>query len=66
MTFRSKARKMVGQTVRVRMTDGTTLTGRLMSVGTDFMIMRVRIGRRFRMMVIRLAEILFLLSLLGI
>lgn len=66
MSFRSQAKGLIGQSVRVRMTDGTVLTGRLLSVGTDMMIMRVRIGGRIRRMIIRLAEILFLFSLLGI
>jgi hypothetical protein len=63
MSFRQQATKMIGKSVQVQM-NGSTLTGHLSSVGSDFMIMRVRIRRRIRFINIRLAEILFLFALL--
>lgn len=45
--FHEQAKKLIGQTVQVRMSDGSTLIGRHMSVGTDLMIMRVRIRGTF-------------------
>lgn len=64
MSFRQEATKMVGKSVQVHMSGNRTLTGRLSSVGSDFMIMHTRIGRRIRQVNIRLAEILFLFLLL--
>ncbi|NOU92534.1 hypothetical protein GC093_04700 [Paenibacillus sp. LMG 31456] len=66
MSFRNQAQKMIGKSVQVQLTSGRTLTGKLTSVGTDFMIMRVRIGRRIRRINIRLAEILFLFLIAGL
>ncbi|SDO24768.1 hypothetical protein SAMN04487897_110115 [Paenibacillus sp. yr247] len=66
MSFRNQAQKMIGKSVQVQLTNGRTLTGKLTSVGTDFMIMHVRIGRRIRRINIRLAEILLLFLLFGL
>jgi hypothetical protein len=63
MLFRKEATNLVGKSIQVQM-NGSTLTGHLSSVGTDFIVMRVRIRNRFRRVIIRLAEILFLFALL--
>lgn len=60
MSFRTKAKSMVGKNVQVTTTYGT-FTGRMLSVGSDFLTMR-EIGSR-RRQIIRLAEIIALLSL---
>lgn len=64
MTFRQQAIKLTGKTVQLQTTSGRTLTGRMSSVGSNFLVMRVRVGRRIRRMIIRLAEIILLFSLL--
>ncbi|MGK9251325.1 DUF2642 domain-containing protein [Paenibacillus humicus] len=66
MSFRHQAKELVGTSVRIETTSGRVLTGRLTSVGSDFLVMHVRIGRRIRRINIRLAEIIFLFSLLAI
>jgi hypothetical protein len=66
MLFRHQATKLVGKSVQVQTTSDRILTGRLSFVGTDFLVMRMRIGRRIRRVVIRLAEIILLFSLLGL
>jgi hypothetical protein len=66
MRFRHQAAKLIGKSVQLQTTSGRVLTGRLTSMGTDFLVMRVRIGRRIRRVIIRLAEIILLFSLLGI
>jgi hypothetical protein len=63
MLFRKEATKLIGKSVTVQMT-GCSLTGTMSSVGTDFIVMRVIIRNRIRRVVIRLAEILFLSSIL--
>lgn len=66
MLFRHRAKNLVGKSIQLQMTNGRILTGRLTMVGTDFLIMRVRIRNRVRRVIIRLAEILFLFSLFGL
>jgi hypothetical protein len=63
MLFHKEATNLVGKTVQVHMT-GHSLTGSLSSVGTDFMVMRVRKMNRISRVIIRLAEILFLFPLI--
>jgi hypothetical protein len=63
MLFSEEATKLVGKSVKVQM-KGHSLTGHLSSVGTDVIVMRVRIRNRIRRVTIRLAEILFLSSIL--
>jgi hypothetical protein len=63
MLFHKEATNLVGKTVQVHMT-GHSLTGNLSSVGTDFMVMRVRKMNRISRVIIRLAEILFLFPLI--
>lgn len=63
MSFHNAAKALVGKSVQVQFT-GHSLTGHLSSVGTDFMVMRVRIRNRIRRINIRLAEILFLFALI--
>jgi hypothetical protein len=62
MLFSEEATKLVGKSVKVQM-KGHSLKGHLSSVGTDFIVMRVRIRNRIRRVVISLAEILFLFAL---
>jgi hypothetical protein len=62
MLFHEEATKLVGKMVKVQMSRHS-LTGRISSVGTDFIVMRVRIRNRIRRVIIRLAEILFLTSI---
>ncbi|WP_148660390.1 hypothetical protein [Anoxybacteroides amylolyticum] len=64
MNFIHEARHLVGHTVRVITVHGT-FTGTLLSVGNDFLVMRVRIGGRLRRLLIRLALIIALFRLLG-
>jgi hypothetical protein len=63
MLFCEEATKLVGKSVKVQM-KGHSLNGHLSSVGTDFIVMRVRIRNRIRRVIIPLAEILFLSALL--
>jgi hypothetical protein len=63
MLFRNEATKLIGKSVKVQMT-GHSLTGTMSSVGTDFIVMRIRIRNRIRRVIIRLAQILFLSSIL--
>ncbi|MCE5168844.1 DUF2642 domain-containing protein [Paenibacillus profundus] len=63
MTFRDKALRLRGHNVRVTTRKGT-FTGRLTSVGTDFLVLSSITGRRRRNRIIRLVEIIALLSLL--
>jgi hypothetical protein len=65
MLFSEEATKLVGKSVRVQMKGHShSLKGHLSSVGTDFIVMRVRIRNLNRRVVIRLAEILFLSAIL--
>jgi hypothetical protein len=63
MLFSDEASKLVGKLVKVQM-KGHSVTGRLSSVGTDVIIMRVRIRNRVRRVIISLAEIIFLSAIL--
>jgi hypothetical protein len=63
MLFSEEATKLVGKLVKVQM-KGHSVTGRLSSVGTDVIIMRVRIRNRVRRVIISLAEIIFLSAIL--
>jgi hypothetical protein len=63
MLFNDEATKLIGKSVKVQM-KGHSLTGHMTSVGTDVIIMRVRIRNRFRRVIIRLADILFLTSII--
>lgn len=63
MTFRDKALSLRGQNVQVTTRKGT-YTGRLTSVGTDFLVLSSIVRRRRRNRIIRLVEIIALLSLL--
>lgn len=64
MNFIHEARHLVGHTVRVITVHGT-FTGTLLSVGNDFLVMRVRIGGRLRRLLIRLALIIALFRFFG-
>ncbi|MBB5323319.1 hypothetical protein HNQ34_000396 [Anoxybacillus tepidamans] len=64
MDFMQQARHLVGHNIRVITVHGT-FTGTLLSVGSDFLIMRVRIAGRLRRILIRLALIIALFRLLG-
>jgi hypothetical protein len=66
MLFRNKAKALLGQSIEIQMTNSRVLRGKLSTVGTDFLVMHVRIGRRIRRVNVRLAEILFLFALFGI
>jgi hypothetical protein len=67
MKFRNQAIKLMNTKTRVRMiTTNGTFDGRIISVGSDFLRMRVSIDGRFVNMIIRLVEIVALFSLLGI
>jgi hypothetical protein len=63
MPFHKEATNLIGNKVQVHMT-GHSLTGQLSSVGTDFMVMRVRKMNRIRRVIIRLSEIIFLFALI--
>ncbi|AKG34844.1 hypothetical protein VK70_09920 [Paenibacillus durus ATCC 35681] len=62
-SFREKARLLQGKSVLVK-TTGSTFTGTLTSVGTDFLILSSIIRGRRRRLIIRLAEIILLSRLL--
>ena len=64
MTFRQQAIKLQGKSVLVT-TTGSTFTGTLLSVGTDFLILSSIIRGRRRRLIMRLAEIILLTRLLG-
>ncbi|GGG09784.1 hypothetical protein GCM10010916_28340 [Paenibacillus abyssi] len=66
MSFREKAKCLIGRSVEVQLGSGSSLRGRLTSVGSDFVVMHVRRGRRIRRVIVRLAEIAFLFALFGI
>lgn len=58
MSFRQQATKLVGRNIRVQM-HGHSLSGKLISVGSDAIVMRTRFGRRFRFINIPLASLIF-------
>jgi len=64
VTFRQQAIKLQGKSVLVT-TTGSTFTGTLLSVGTDFLILSSIIRGRRRRLIMRLAEIVLLSRLLG-
>ncbi|MFC3882355.1 hypothetical protein ACFOU2_01950 [Bacillus songklensis] len=63
--FHDMAHRLVGQEVEVITTQGT-FTGTLLSVGSNFIIMRTRIRGRLVRLLIRLALIVALFRLTGI
>jgi hypothetical protein len=67
MKFRNEAIKLMNTKTRVRIiTTNGTFDGRILSVGSDFLRMRVKIDGTFVNMFIRLVEIVALFSILGI
>jgi ABC-type transporter Mla maintaining outer membrane lipid asymmetry permease subunit MlaE len=63
--FHNQAHRLVGQEVEVITVNGT-FTGTLLSVGSNFIIMRTRIRGRLVRLLIRLALIVALFRLAGI
>ncbi|OMG50685.1 hypothetical protein BK140_04800 [Paenibacillus macerans] len=64
MSFRKQAKLLRGKRVQVTTTSGI-FTGTILSVGTDFLILSAIIRGRRRRIIIRLAEIILLMRLLG-
>jgi hypothetical protein len=64
MTFRKQAKLLQGQNVQVT-TTGSVVTGKLLSVGTDFLVLSAIIRGRRRRLIMRLAEIILLSRLIG-
>lgn len=62
--FNKEARALVGQHVEVVTTNGT-YTGTLLSVGSNFIIMRTRIRGQLVRLLIRIALIIALFRLIG-
>jgi hypothetical protein len=65
MNFQQQAKSMIGKRVQIHTTRGI-ISARMLSVGSDFLVMSSIIGGRRRRLIIRLAEIAFLFGLLGI
>jgi hypothetical protein len=66
MKFRNQAIKLMNTKTRVRMiTTNGTFDGRIISIGSDFIRMRVMIDGTSVNMFIRLVEIVALFSILG-
>lgn len=57
MSFRDQAKALVGKTVEVHTLGSSIFKGRLLSVGNDFLVMRVRIRRVIRRIIIPLIAI---------